>query len=146
MNHTNKNNHYYMKDINMGNNFFNAVTGQHIDINDVEILNEKNYELVYEDDNRIRNPILYEDCPDLNQKEIEFFVLWNNFKDSHELNEKYDKYDTVEKFVKNFIKEKLDYLKKNDLINELTLFLNFLLDIGEISFSFCHLWTIKINL
>ena len=124
--------------------FFNAVTGKNIEPNINS--NDKGYEFVPEDYNRIHNPILYEDSHDLSEKEIEFFVLWNNFKESHQLNEKYDKFDTVEKFVNMFIHEKLDYLKKHNLINELTLFLNFLLDIGEISFSFCHLWTININL
>ena len=124
--------------------FFNAVTGQNIEQNLNS--NDKGYEFAPDDYNRIHNPILYEDSLDLSEKEIEFFVLWNNFKESHQLNEKYDKFDTVEKFVNMFIHEKLDYLKKHNLINELTLFLNFLLDIGEISFSFCHLWTININL
>ena len=123
--------------------FYDSITGQPIKPN--QRSRDKNYQIVPEDDNIIKNPLLYEDL-NLNPKEIQFFVLWNNFKDSHELNEKYDSHDTIEKFVNMFIKEKLDYIKENQLINELSLFLNFLLDIGEISFTFFYLWTIKINL
>ena len=123
--------------------FYDPVTGVIIDKNSLD--NDKNYKLIPEDDNKINNPLLYE-LQDLNSKELDFFILWNNFKDNHELNEKVDSFDTMEKFLYMFINENIDYIKKNDLINELTLFLNYLLDIGEISFTFCNLWTIKINL
>jgi hypothetical protein len=125
--------------------FFNPITGIPLD-NNLDYSTEKGYKFIPEDNNKINNPRLYEDCNDLKENEIEFFVLWNNFKDSHELNEKNDSFDTLEKFVYMFITENIDYIKKNNLLNELTLFLNYLLDIGEISFTFFYLWTIKINL
>ncbi len=126
--------------------FFNPVTGTKMDVNEnEEDLNKEINELVKEDHNVIKNIILYQDCPDLKEKEIEFFVLWNNFKDSHQLNEKYDVYDTIEKFVDMFIHENLDYIKNNGLINELILFLNYLLDIGEISFTFFYTCIITIG-
>ena len=126
--------------------FFNPVTGTKMDVNEnEEDLNKEINELVKEDHNVIKNIILYQDCPDLKEKEIEFFVLWNNFKDSHQLNEKYDVYDTIEKFVDMFIHENLDYIKNNGLINELILFLNYLLDIGEISFTFFYACIITIG-
>ena len=125
--------------------FFNAVTGVPLNINHIDSSNDKGYEIIPEDDNRINNPRLYEDCPDLKEKEIEFFVLWNSFKDKHELNENWESYDTTQKFVEMFITENIEYIKEKKLINELILFLNYLLDIGEISFTFFYLWTIKIN-
>ena len=126
--------------------FFNPVTGTKMDVNEnEEDLNKEINELVKEDHNVIKNIILYQDCPDLKEKEIEFFVLWNNFKESHQLNEKYDVYDTIEKFVDMFIHENLDYIKNNGLINELILFLNYLLDIGEISFTFFYACIITIG-
>ena len=126
--------------------FFNPVTGTKMDVNEnEEDLNKEINELVKEDHNVIKNIILYQDCPDLKEKEIEFFVLWNNFKESHQLNEKYDVYDTIEKFVDMFIHENLDYIKNNGLINELILFLNYLLDIGEISFTFFYTCIITIG-
>ena len=127
--------------------FFNPVTGQKMDINEnEEDLSKEINELILEDHDKIKNVILYQDCPDLKEKEIEFFVLWNNFKDSHKLNEKYDVYDTIEKFVDMFIHENIERIQKNGLINELILFLTYLLDIGEISFTFFYLWTNKISL
>ena len=104
------------------------------------------YRLIPEDDNQIKNPGLYNDCDDLKPKEIEFFVLWNNFRDNHPLNEKNDSFDTIEKFLNMFINENIEYIKEKKMVNELILFLNYLLDIGEISFTFFYLWTIKINL
>ena len=126
------------------NHFYDPVTGENLDEDSDNYFN-KNYQLIQEDDNVINNPRLFEDAKDLHSKELNFFILWNNFKDKHELNEKYDTFDTMEKFLYMFINENLEYIKKNELINELTLFLNYLLDIGEISFTFCNLWTIKIN-
>ena len=126
------------------NHFYDPVTGENLD-EDLDNYFNKNYQLIQEDDNVINNPRLFEDSKDLHSKELDFFILWNNFKDKHELNEKYDTFDTMEKFLYMFINENLEYIKKNELINELTLFLNYLLDIGEISFTFCNLWTIKIN-
>ena len=126
------------------NHFYDPVTGENLDEDSDNYFN-KNYQLIQEDDNVINNPRLFEDAKDLHSKELDFFILWNNFKDKHELNEKYDTFDTMEKFLYMFINENLEYIKKNELINELTLFLNYLLDIGEISFTFCNLWTIKIN-
>ena len=126
------------------NHFYDPVTGENLDEDSDNYFN-KNYQLIQEDDNVINNPRLFEDSKDLHSKELDFFILWNNFKDKHELNEKYDTFDTMEKFLYMFINENLEYIKKNELINELTLFLNYLLDIGEISFTFCNLWTIKIN-
>ena len=125
--------------------FFNSVTGVPLNINHIDSSNDKGYEIIPDDDNRINNPRLYEDCPDLKEKEIEFFVLWNSFKDKHELNENWESYDTTQKFVEMFITENIEYIKEKKLINELILFLNYLLDIGEISFTFFYLWTIKIN-
>ena len=125
------------------NHFYDPVTGENLDEDSDNYFN-KNYQLIQEDDNVINNPRLFEDAKDLHSKELYFFILWNNFKDKHELNEKYDTFDTMEKFLYMFINENLEYIKKNELINELTLFLNYLLDIGEISFTFCNLWTIKI--
>ena len=133
-----------MKQYNKQNYFYNPVTGVPLDIFSYDS-NDKGYQIIPEDDNKIKNPGLYEDCCDLNQKEIEFFVLWNNFKDKHELNEKYDICDTIEKFVYMFINENREYIRKNDLVNELILFLDYLLKIGEISFTFFYSWTIKIN-
>ena len=133
-----------MKQYNKQNYFYNPVTGVPLDILSYDS-NDKGYQIIPEDDNKIKNPGLYEDCCDLNQKEIEFFVLWNNFKDKHELNEKYDICDTIEKFVYMFINENREYIRKNNLVNELILFLDYLLKIGEISFTFFYSWTIKIN-
>ena len=44
-----------------------------------------------------------------------------------------------------FINENREYIRKNNLVNELILFLDYLLKIGEISFTFFYSWTIKIN-
>ena len=133
-----------MQHYNKQNYFYNPATCVPIDLFS-NYSNDKGYQIIPEDDNKIKNPGLYEDCCDLNQKEIEFFVLWNNFKDKHELNEKYDICDTIEKFVYMFINENREYIRKNNLVNELILFLDYLLKIGEISFTFFYSWTIKIN-
>ena len=125
--------------------FLNAVTGRPMDGQENVDLYKDIKDLIKEDDAKIHNTLLYNDCHDLNQKEIDFFVLWNNFKESYESNEKHKAYDNIEELLNMFIDNNLDYIKENGLINELTLFLNFLLDIGEISFTFFYLWTIKIN-
>ena len=125
--------------------FLNAVTGQPMngqeDVDLYKIINE----LEKVDDTKIHNTLLYNDCPDLSPKEIDFFVLWNNFMDNYQSNEKRKAFDNIEDFLNLFINDNIDYIKKNGLINELMLFLNFLLDIGEISFTFLYHWTIKIN-
>ena len=143
-NYRSSHNDYYKR---KSTHFFNPVTGSKMDIkeNEEEDLSKDIDELVREDHDVIKNIILYQDCPDLKEKEIEFFVLWNNFKDSHRLNEKYDVYDTIEKFVDMFIHENLDHIRNNGLINELILFLNYLLDIGEISFTFFYTCIITIG-
>ena len=125
--------------------FLNAVTGQPMNgqenVDLYKIINELNKV----DDTKIHNTLLYNDCLDLNPKEIDFFVLWNNFMDNYQSNEKRKAFDNIEDFLNLFINDNIDYIKKNGLINELMLFLNFLLDIGEISFTFLYHWTIKIN-
>lgn len=133
-----------MSHYNKQNYFYNPVTGVPIELFNYNS-NDKGYKVIPEDDNKIKNPLLYEECNDLNQKEIDFFVLWNNFKDKHELNEKCDELDTIEKFVYMFINENEEYLRKKDMLNELILFLEYLLNIGEISFTCFYSWTIKIN-
>ena len=129
--------------------FYSAVTGlplkYKISENENDNYVDDTYQLIPEDDSHIKNPRLYDDCDDLKEKEVGFFILWNNFRDNHELNEKSDKLDTIEKFLYMFINENIQIIKEKNLINELTLFLNYLLDIGEISFTFFYLWTIKIN-
>ena len=134
-----------MSKSNKHNHFFSGVAGVPLvkDINGY--YTDNSYQLIPEDDKVINNPILYNDCCELKPKEIEFFVLWNSFKDRHALNEKVNIFDTLEKFIYMFINENLKYIKEHGLINELTLFLNYLLDIGEISLTFFYLWTIKIN-
>ena len=134
-----------MAKINKHNHFYSGVVGVPLERDIFGNYTDKSYKLAPEDDKVINNPILYNDCHELKPKEIEFFVLWNSFKDKHELNEKEDSFDTLEKFIYMFINENLKYIKENGLINELTLFLNYLLDIGEISLTFFYLWTIKIN-
>ena len=129
--------------------FYSAVTGlplkYKISENENDNYVDDTYQLIPEDDSHIKNPRLFDDCDDLKEKEVEFFILWNSFKDRHALNEKVNIFDTLEKFIYMFINENLKYIKEHCLINELTLFLNYLLDIGEISLTFFYLWTIKIN-
>ena len=125
--------------------FLNSVTGQQMVPKENDDMNEKIKELIKVDDNKIRNSLLYNDCHDLKPKEIEFFVLWNNFMDNYQLNEKNIAAKNIEEFLNIFINQNKDYIQKNKLTNELILFMNFLLDRGEISVSFFYKWSIKIN-
>ena len=129
---------------NKKNPFYNPVTGVPFDVNHLEDLNENGYRLIPEDDNKIKNPQLYNDCIDLQKGEIEFFVLWNNFRDKHEIKENYDKSD-IEKYIDMFIKENEQILKEKNLTNELNLFMNYLSDMADISYSSYCGWSIKIN-
>ena len=130
---------------NKKNPFYNPVTGVPFDANHFEDLNENGYRLTPEDDNNIKYPQLYNDCDDLQKGEIEFFVLWNNFRDKHEIKENYDKKSDIKQYIDMFIKENEEYLKENNLIGELNLFMNYLSDKADISFSSYHGWSIKIK-
>ena len=124
--------------------FFNSVTNEPI----VNTLNhdDKNYYITdseYELKNK--NEILHDDILGHNEKEIKFYDLWNNYRDSYPrifVNEK-KTLDKLEKFVENFIDEKMEEIKENKLINELIGFLMFLVDIGNVSISFFNYITLE---
>ena len=125
--------------------FYNPVTGEPINPDEDVDIYEKIHELIRPDDQKIRNTLLYEDCYDLSPKEKNFFVLWNTFITEYKSKENYLPNINIEDYLEKFIEKNLDYLKENELINELTLFMIYLLDIGEISLTFLYKWTIKIN-
>ena len=87
--------------------------------------------------------MLYNDCNDLKDKEIDFLALWNKFMDSNDTKEK--ELIDLEEYLIEFIKNNLDYIKKNELINELLLYMNLLYDKGAISFTFFLTWSKLIN-
>ena len=123
--------------------FFNPVTGQPIkDYENVDL--QKEFEnMICPDDDIIKYNILYDACDDLNEKEYAFFVLWNKFMDSYESKVKI--MNSLEEYLIEFIGQNLDYIKKKELVNELLLFMNFLLDKGDISLTFFLIWSAKIN-
>ena len=126
--------------------FLNSNTGQFIetknyrDFKDIEI-----EELIKLEDNKIKNTLLYNDCTDLKLKEIELLALWNEFMDSYQFSEKNEILANTEDLLKKFIEENMDYIKEKEMINELMLFMNYLVNKDEISFNFFFEWSIKIN-
>ncbi len=135
--HFNDNSH----DENTNNHFFNPITGQ--PINENTDLHKEFDKLLYPDNDEIKYKMLYKETDDLNEKEIDFFVLWNNFMDSY--NTKKKMLHSLEEYLIEFIDQSLDYIRTNELINELLLFMTFLLDKGDISFTFYLTWSTKIN-
>ena len=135
--HFNDNSH----DENTNNHFFNPITGQ--PINENTDLHKEFEKLLYPDNDEIKYKMLYKETDDLNEKEIDFFVLWNNFMDSY--NTKKKMLHSLEEYLIEFIDQSLDYIRTNELINELLLFMTFLLDKGDISFTFYLTWSTKIN-
>ena len=135
--HFNDNSH----DENTNNHFFNPITGQ--PINENTDLHKEFDKLLYPDNDEIKYKMLYKEADDLNEKEIDFFVLWNNFMDSY--NTKKKMLHSLEEYLIEFIDQSLDYIRTNELINELLLFMTFLLDKGDISFTFYLTWSTKIN-
>ena len=135
--HYNDNSH----DENTNNHFFNPITGQ--PINENTDLHKEFDKLLYPDNDEIKYKMLYKETDDLNEKEIDFFVLWNNFMDSY--NTKKKMLHSLEEYLIEFIDQSLDYIRTNELINELLLFMTFLLDKGDISFTFYLTWSTKIN-
>ena len=128
-------------DENTNNHFFNPITGQ--PINENTDLHKEFDKLLYPDNDEIKYKMLYKETDDLNEKEIDFFVLWNNFMDSY--NTKKKMLHSLEEYLIEFIDQSLDYIRTNELINELLLFMTFLLDKGDISFTFYLTWSTKIN-
>ena len=126
--------------------FLNSNTGQFIETDknkafkDIEV-----EELIKLEDKKIKNTILYNDCPDLKLKEIELLSLWNEFMDSYQFSEKNEILTNMEDFLKVFIEKNMDYIKEKELTNELMLFMNYLVNKDEISFNFFFEWSIKIN-
>ena len=123
------------------NHFFNPITGQ--PINENTDLHKEFDKLLYPDNDEIKYKMSYKETDDLNEKEIDFFVLWNNFMDSY--NTKKKMLHSLEEYLIEFIDQSLDYIRTNELINELLLFMTFLLDKGDISFTFYLTWSTKIN-
>ena len=133
-------NHRYQKEKDKKVYYFNSITGQLKKTKNDESFNEID-ELIHLEDKQIKNTLLYNECPDLSPKEIELFSLWNEFMD----NEKDKGIWNTEDFLKNFIVKNMDYVKEKELINELMLFMNYLVNTDEISFNFFFEWSIKIN-
>ena len=136
-------NHNSYNENNSDRHFFNPTTGQPIkDYENVDL--QKEFEnMICPDDDIIKYNILYDDCDDLNEKEFTFFVLWNKFMDSYETKMKI--MNSLEEYLIEFIGQNLEYIKKKELVNELLLFMNFLLDKGDISLTFFLIWSAKIN-
>ena len=128
---------------NSDRHFFNPVTGQPIKNYENVDLQQEFENMVCPDNDIIKYNILYDDCDDLNEKEFAFFALWNKFMDSYETKVKI--MNSLEEYLIEFIGQNLDYIKKRELVNELLLFMNFLLDKGDISLTFFLIWSAKIN-
>ena len=117
--------------------FYNSVTCEPI----VDALHhdDKNFYITdSEYESKYKNVILHDNLLGHNEKEIKFFDLWNNYRDKYPrifINEN-KTLDKLEKFVEDFIDQKMEEIKENKLINELIGFLVFLVDIGNISISF----------
>ena len=121
--------------------FLDVITNNFISKDNNRLL----YKKIKEDDNMIHNSLLYNDCHDLSQKEKEFFVLWNNFMDVYHLIEKDAGITDLEILINMFLNQNSHIIKEKQFVDELFLFLNYLLDNGDISINCFYYWTIKIN-